>query len=334
MEGAREGNAVFVKNLGKEFKSVKKEAGFLASLKSLIKSDYTVKPALKNISLEIKKGEIIGLIGPNGAGKSTLIKILSGVLYPDSGEVKVLGYVPWKERLKYTKNLGVVFGQKTQLYWDLPAVDAFELNKGIYEISDKDYEERLRFMIKLLDAEEFVKKQVRQLSLGERMRCEIIQALLHNPKIVFFDEPTIGLDIIAKEKVRDFILEMNRKYGTTFILTTHDMGDIEKLCERVVIINHGRIVYDGLLKEVRKKFANKKVIDCRFLEPIVPKVFNMAGCKTLKRQKHQIMLELDLNKNHLWKVVDKLMKMHGSDLDDMEITDPPIEEIIAAIYRK
>jgi ABC-2 type transport system ATP-binding protein len=329
-----EKEAIVCEGLSKDFKSYKKEAGFLASLRGLVNRKYTTKSALIDVSLKVKKGEIIGLIGPNGAGKSTLIKILSGVLYPDRGSVRVLEFKPWEERIKYTQHLGVVFGQKTQLSWDLPAVDSFELNKGIYEIPEKTFRRRLNFMVKLLDAKEFITKQVRQLSLGERMRCEIIQSLLHNPKIVFFDEPTIGLDIIAKERVRDFIVEVNKKYGTTFILTTHDMGDIEKLCERVVIINHGRMVYDGLLKDVRKKFANKKVVDCKFLEPIVPKPFKMKGCKTIVRQKHQIVVELDLGKNKLTKVIDKLMRAYGSEVDDMAIADPPIEEIISAIYRK
>jgi ABC-2 type transport system ATP-binding protein len=324
---------IVAENLSKDFKSYKKGAGVMASLKGLIKREYTKKSALHDVSLRVNKGEILGLIGPNGAGKSTLIKILSGVLYPDSGSVSVLGFSPWKDRLKYTMHLGVVFGQKTQLSWDLPAVDSFELNRGIYDISDKDYERRLKMMVRLLEAEEFINKPVRQLSLGERMRCEIIQALLHNPEIVFFDEPTIGLDIIAKEKVRDFILEINRKYGTTFILTTHDMGDIEKLCDRVMIINHGTIVYDGLLGAVRKKFANKKILDCKFLEPDIPKNFVMKGCKTLERKKHQLTIELDLGENQLRRVVDKIIQDYGSELDDLAITDPPIEEIIAAIYR-
>lgn len=326
--------AIVCEGLSKDFKSYKKEAGFIASLKGLINRKYTSKPALRDVSLRVKRGEIIGLIGPNGAGKSTLIKILSGVLFPARGSVKVLGFKPWEERMEYTKHLGVVFGQKTQLSWDLPPVDSFELNKGIYEIPDSAFKKRLNMMVNLLSANEFITKQVRQMSLGERMRCEIIQSLLHNPEIVFFDEPTIGLDIIAKERVRDFIVEVNKKYGTTFILTTHDMGDIEKLCERVVIINHGSIIYDGSLEDVRKKFANRKILDCKFLEPIVPKPFEMRGCKTMVREKHRIVIELDLSKNKLRNVVDKLMNDYGTEIDDLAIEDPPIEEIIATIYKE
>ena len=324
--------AIVAKDVWKFFKSYKKEAGMWASILSVLNRKYTKKMALRGANLRVKRGEILGLIGPNGAGKSTLIKILSGVLFPDRGKVKVIGYTPWEERMKYSKYLGVVFGQKSQLSWDLPAVDSFEVNKEIYEISDSDYKKRLSHMIKLLDVKELVKKPVRQLSLGERMRCEIIQSLLHNPSIVFFDEPTIGLDIVAKEKMRDFIKEINRKYGTTFVITTHDMGDIEKLCERVVIINHGKIIYDGLLSKVRKKFANKKVIECRFLDPIIPKEFRMNGCKVLTRKEHQITVEVDLVRANLVKVIDKLMKEYSSEVEDMAITDPPIEEIIATIY--
>jgi len=329
-----EKDVIVVKDLRKQFKSFKREAGFLAAVKSIIKRDYTEKDALKRVSLNVKKGEILGLIGPNGAGKSTLIKILSGVMYPTSGEVKVLDFIPWKDRMKYTKHLGVVFGQKSVLWWDLPAIDSFELNKGVYEIPEKDYNARLKSMIELLDVGEFIKKPVRQLSLGERMRCEIIQALLHNPEIVFLDEPSIGLDIIAKEKMRDFIKDINKKYRTTFIITTHDMGDIEKLCKRITIINHGGIVYDGTIEEVRKKFANRKIIDCKFIDPIIAKGFEMRGCKILRRRKHELAVELDLNKNRLRNVVDRLMKKYGAEIEDMAITDPPIEEIISAIYRR
>lgn len=323
-----------VKNLWRQFKTYKREAGFLAALKSLAKREYIVKDALKGISLSIKKGEIIGLIGPNGAGKSTLIKILSGVLYPTKGEVDVLGFVPWQDRIKYTKDIGVVFGQKTQLWWDIPAIDSFDMNRGMYEVSDEDYKERLDLMAKLLEIEEIMKKPVRQLSLGERMRCEVVQALLHNPKIVFLDEPSIGLDIIAKERMREFILEMNKKHGTTFIITTHDMGDIEKLCERIIIINHGRTIYDGSVKDVRKKFANRKIIHCKFSEPTLVKSSDVGGCRIITRNRHESVIEVDLHKVKLRNVIDNLMRKYGLKIEDMGISEPPIEEIIALIYRK
>ena len=322
-----------VSGIGREFRSYKKGAGFWESVKGLVNRKYTTKIALREVSFKVRKGEIIGLIGPNGAGKSTLIKILSGVLYPTHGDMSILGYVPWTDRIKYTKHIGVVFGQKSQLWWDLPAVDSFVLNKSLYDIPESVYKRRLRAMVRLLDVGELMKMQVRQMSLGERMRCEIIQSLLHNPPIVFFDEPTIGLDVIAKERMRDFIKEINQKEGTTFIITTHDMDDIEKLCERVIIINHGKIIYDGSLEEVRKRFANKKIIDCKMSEPKIGN-FEMKGCKVLEKRPHQIILELDLSKNKLRRVIGELMKRYGLNIEDMAITDPPIEETIKAIYRK
>lgn len=325
--------AISVENISKEFKTYKKEPGLMAALKSILNRKYVSKFALNRVSLKVRKGEILGLIGPNGAGKSTLIKILAGVLYPSSGKVSVIGFTPWEDRTKYTKYLGTVFGQKVQMWWELPAIDSFEMNKGIYEISDKDYDERLRLMIDLLGVEEFIYKQVRQLSLGERMRCEIIQALLHNPKIVFLDEPSIGLDLIAKEKMRNFIKEMNRKYGTTFIITTHDMGDIEKLCERIVMINHGAIVYDGPLEDIRQKFANRKIVECTFSEPQIIRNFNYKGTKIIRRNRHELVLELDLNKATIRGLIDYIIKKCG-DWEDIDIKNPPIEEIISLLYKK
>lgn len=335
MKGAKKEreNVIDVRNVGREFRSYKKGAGFWESLKSIVARRYTTKAALKNVSFSAKKGEIIGLIGPNGAGKSTLIKILSGVLYPSEGKANVLGFVPWKDRIRYTSHIGVVFGQKSQLWWDLPPIDSFVLNKSMYDIPERAYKRRLNLMIKMLDIGELMKKPVRQLSLGERMRCEIVQSLLHNPPMVFFDEPTIGLDIIAKERMRDFIKEINRREGTTFIITTHDMDDIEKLCKRVIIINHGRLIYDGLLEEVRRRFANKKIIDCKFIDPNVGR-FSMKGCRIIERKPHQMIIELDLSKNKLRKVVYRLMERYSKSIEDMAITDPPIEEIISEIYRK
>jgi ABC-2 type transport system ATP-binding protein len=324
---------IVIKDLWKEFKTFKREPGLMSAVSSIFKRKYVTHQALKGVSLNIKKGEIVGLIGPNGAGKSTLIKILSGVLYPSKGEVKVMEFTPWTDRIEYSNHLGVVFGQKSQLWWDLPAIDSFEMNKGIYEIPEKKYRKRLNLMIKLLGVKDFIRKPVRQLSLGERMRCEVILALLHNPKIVFLDEPSIGLDIIAKEKMREFIKTVNKEYGTTFIITTHDMGDIEKLCKRIIIINHGLILYDGSIENVREKFANRKIIDCTFSEPMAIKRFKYKGTSILSRSNYQLILELDLKKAKIKGLIDYLLKKYG-EWDDIDIKDPPIEEIIAIIYRK
>ncbi|MBU0461274.1 MAG: ATP-binding cassette domain-containing protein, partial [Nanoarchaeota archaeon] len=234
-----------VKNLKKVYKTHKRGEGLLNAFKSIIKRKFEYKHALKGVSFKIDEGEIVGLIGPNGAGKSTTIKALSGILFPTSGTVKVLNYVPWENRVKYVANIGVVFGQKHQLVWDLPPIDTFALNKDIYNIPEADFRRRENHMIELLNLKDVVTTPARDLSLGERMKCQLIAALLHNPKLVFLDEPSIGLDVIAKDLMRDFIVDINKREKTTFIITTHDMQDIERLCKRVIIINHGEIVYDG-----------------------------------------------------------------------------------------
>ena len=326
--------AITVKNVWKEFKEQKRKAGFKAALAALFSRKYETKYALKGVSLDVYKGEILGLIGPNGAGKSTLIKIMTGVLFPSKGEVEVIGFVPWKQRTRYVQHIGVIFGQKTQLWWDIPAADTFELHRELYNIPKKEFDERLKHMIKILEIGEVMKKPVRQLSLGERMRCEIVLALLHNPKIVFLDEPTIGLDIIAKDRIRDFIREFNKKYGTTFIITTHDMADIEKLCERIAIINHGLIIYDGPLSEIRKRFANRKVVNCKFSESVAGFKFSFRGCTILSRSDYELVLELDLSKAKIRDLVDYLMINYGAEIEDIDIEEPPIEEIIKLAYKK
>jgi len=327
-------NIIIISDLCKDFKSHKRKAGFGEATKSLFIRKYETTNALKNINLEVKRGEILGLIGPNGAGKSTLIKILTGVLFPTSGAVDVMGFVPWEERIRYVKHIGVVFGQKSQLWWDIPAADTFELHSELYDIPKREFAERLNYMVDSLEIGEIIKKPVRQLSLGERMRCELVLALLHKPKIVFLDEPTIGLDIIAKDKIRDFIEEFNKRYSTTFIITTHDMSDIEKLCKHVVIVNHGEIVYNGLLERIKDNFASKKVIDCRFSNMISNKKFSMKGCSIIKKNKYQLILEVDLKKSKVKNVIDYLITNYKVSWEDIIIEDPPIEEIIKLVYRK
>ena len=250
-----------VTGVKKFYKIAKREKGFFQTLKTLFRREYEIKKAVNDISFSIKKGEIVGFIGPNGAGKSTTIKMLSGILYPDAGKVVVNGYIPWKQRKQYVKNIGVVFGQKSQLNWDLPLIERFELMKYIYRIPQKKYEENLEKFTKLLDMESFINQPVRQLSLGQRMRGDIVAALLHSPEIVFFDEPTIGLDVVAKEKIREFIKYMNQTEATTIIFTTHDMQDIEKVCERLIIIDLGKKIFDGSIEEIKQKYANSKSIE-------------------------------------------------------------------------
>lgn len=254
-------NMIEVRDVKKYYKIAKREKGMAAAAGNLFSRKYETKRAVDDISFSIKKGEIVGFIGPNGAGKSTTVKILSGILYPDEGEVKVGGFVPYKQRKQYVKNIGVVFGQKSQLNWDLPLIESFELMKFIYKIPQKKYEENLRLFSRLLDMEEFINQPVRQLSLGQRMRGDIVASLLHSPEIVFLDEPTIGLDVVAKERIREFVRYMNETERTTIIFTTHDMQDIEKVCDRLIIIDKGKKIYDGSIEEIKNRYANIKTIE-------------------------------------------------------------------------
>jgi ABC-2 type transport system ATP-binding protein len=321
---------IHVKDLRKTFKTHKREHGFFNAVKSLFKREYKIKHALQGVSFDIKEGEIVGFIGPNGAGKSTTIKVLSGVLYPTSGVVNTLGFIPWKDRVKYVANIGVVFGQKPQLHWDLPPLDTYWLNKEVYDIPENEFRQRLNYMIKLLDVEEIVMTPTRDLSLGERMKCKIIAALIHNPRLVFLDEPSIGLDVVAKDKFRDFIKEVNKKYKTTFIVTTHDMGDIERLCKRIIIINHGLIVYDGPIEKIKKEYLTHKHLDIKFNK--IEKKFAFKGCKVISQDDYEIKIELDTKKQAVKNVINYLIT--DFDVADILVQDPPIEEIIQKIYKE
>lgn len=240
----------------KSYKIAKRNAGFGEAVKALFHRDYEVIHALNDVSFTIRDGEMIGYIGPNGAGKSSTIKILSGILTPDCGTVLVDGRIPYKNRIKHVKEIGVVFGQRSQLWWDVPVIDSFELLKDIYSIPDPRYQQSLEELTELLNLSELLRSPARQLSLGQRMRCEIAASLLHRPRILFLDEPTIGLDAVSKLAVRDFILNQNKSHGTTVILTTHDMQDIEALASRIILIGKGRILMDGTLDDIKKGGGN------------------------------------------------------------------------------
>lgn len=240
-----------VENVSKIYKVNKRREGFVSIIANLIAPKYEKKVAVNDISFSINEGEAVAFIGSNGAGKSTTIKMLSGILYPSDGKIEVNGYIPYKQRKKYVSEIGVVLGQKSQLVWDLPVLDSFELIRHIYKIPKKDYEKKLAEFIDMLDMKDFVDQPVRQLSLGQKMRAEIVAAMLHSPKIVFLDEPTIGLDLVAKKKIQDFVKKMNKKYKVTIIFTTHDMQDIVSTCERLIIIDKGKKIYDGAVKDVK-----------------------------------------------------------------------------------
>lgn len=246
-----------LKNINKTFKVAKRNAGFSEAVKSLFKKEYTYINALQDVSFTIGDGEMVGYIGPNGAGKSSTIKIMSGILTPDSGECIINGRTPWKERIAHVQDIGVVFGQRSQLWWDVPVVDSFELIRDIYKVDEAQYKKTFSQLVELLNIKEIVKTPARQLSLGERMRCEIAASLLHSPKILFLDEPTIGLDAVSKIAVRDFIKTINLENKTTVILTTHDMQDIEALAERILLIGKGRILLDGSLSELKTRTSSK-----------------------------------------------------------------------------
>ena len=267
---------------------------------------------MDEISFTIKKGEIVGFIGPNGAGKSTTIKMLSGILYPDEGQINVNGFIPYKQRKQYVKNIGVVFGQKSQLHWDLPLIESFELMKYIYKIPQEKYDENLEKFVKLLDMERFLHQPVRQLSLGGKMRGDIVAALLHSPEIVFFDEPTIGLDVVAKEKIREFIKYMNQTEETTIIFTTHDMQDIEKVCERLIIIDEGKKVYDGKVEDIKTMYAHTKTVELLLEDGMKEKwVF-------------------DINETPMNEMMESLFLKYK--VRDISICEPEIDGIIRDIY--
>src|SRR5690554_2193380 len=282
-----------VENLAKTYKSYQRGNTFGEAVKSLFVRKPLYIPALKEISFSIDQGELLGFLGPNGAGKSTTLKILTGVLHPSSGSVRIMGYTPWRDRRKYVANIGAVFGQKSQLLWDIPPVDAFYLNKAIYSIPEREFKKTMDQMVELLGVGELIRKPTRQLSLGERMKCEFIMAMLHQPKIVFLDEPTIGLDVIAKDKIREFILEMN-KNGVTFILTTHDLGDIEHLAKRVIVVNHGEIVFDDSIITLRGRLGMQKIISVTTIRPLP--ALDLPGIKiTDWISDYKVELELDLS---------------------------------------
>ncbi|MBD5135000.1 MAG: ATP-binding cassette domain-containing protein [Lachnospiraceae bacterium] len=301
-----------VKNVKKYYKVAKREKGLSASLKHLFSRKYDLKRAVDDISFSIKEGEIVGFIGPNGAGKSTTIKMLSGILYPDEGEVVIDGFIPYKQRKTFVKNIGVVFGQKSQLNWDLPLIESFELLKYIYKIPQQKYDKNLQKFTELLDMQGFLNQPVRQLSLGQRMRGDIVAALLHSPKIVFFDEPTMGLDVVAKEKIREFVKYMNEMENTTMIFTTHDMQDIEKVCTRLIIIDEGRKIYDGSVEQIKNQYAALKSIEILL--------------ENGKKEKYTF----DVNKTPMNEVMERLFSKF--DIRDISICEPEIDGIIRDIY--
>ncbi|MBR2403230.1 MAG: ATP-binding cassette domain-containing protein [Lachnospiraceae bacterium] len=319
-----------VVNLVKSYTTYKRGSGFKETVKSFFRRTPVPVRAVDDISFEIEKGSICGILGPNGAGKSTTIKMLCGALYPTSGSVKVMDYSPARDRAKYVRKIGAVFGQKSQLIWDIPPIDSFAMNKAIYGISNEDYEQRLKEMVRMFDVEEVIHKPTRVLSLGERMKCEFIMAMLHKPEIVFLDEPTIGLDVIAKTKIREVINEMNRQ-GTTFILTTHDLEDVEQLAEHVIIINHGKKVFDDNLSKLKSTLGNKKIVNLMLAKPYEGD--SIAGALVIRRNNElDISLEVDLEKQNITDFM-KTLTNHV-DFKDISVKELPMDMIVTRIYNE
>ncbi|NLZ44745.1 MAG: ATP-binding cassette domain-containing protein [Clostridia bacterium] len=317
-----------VTELKKTYYHYERGGSFFEAVRSIFSRKPIPVEALKGISFTIEPGELVGFLGPNGAGKSTTIKILTGVLYPSAGRVQVAGYVPWRDRVKYVAGIGAVFGQKSQLIWDIPPVDAFLMNKAIYRIPDREYRATLDMLVSLLEVERHIKTPTRQLSLGERMRCEFIMAMLHRPQIVFLDEPTIGLDVVAKEKIRNFIRIMNEQ-GVTFILTTHDLDDVERLAKRVILINRGELIFDDTIEALRGYLGKKKFVTVRAAKPLVTAAF--PGMRVLNTfSEYQMEMELDMEAVELNTFIRYLDEEYG--IKDLIIEEPPIEDILKSLY--
>lgn len=320
-----------VKDLSKEYKIVRRDSGIKNAFKSFIKREYRIVRAVDKVSFSIKKGEIVGYIGPNGAGKSTTIKMLSGILKPDEGIINIMGMDPTVDRIKYVKEIGVVFGQKSQLWWDIPAEDSFDLLKDIYKIPDDEYEKNKQELVKILHLEEIIKSPVRQLSLGERMKCELVASLLHSPKILFLDEPTIGLDAISKVIVRDFIKKINKLKKITVILTTHDMADIESLTDRLIMIGHGKKLYDGSVKDIKKKYSNEKIVEVIYEGILKDKIVN-DKIDILEEAQGLIRMRIDTRKIMVSDIVRKYSEV--CEIKDINVIETGIDDIIYKLYKE
>ena len=327
-----------VRNVSKEFKKVVKESGFKGSVKSLFNKKVEIVKAVDDISFTVEEGEILGFIGPNGAGKSTAIKMLTGILTPTSGEIVINGQVPYKNRKKYVKEIGVVFGQRTQLWWDLPLSETFTVLKEIYQIEDKAFKEKMDFLNQVLELDEFITSPVRTLSLGQRMRADIAASLIHSPKVLFLDEPTIGLDVVVKDNIRKAIAEINKNEKTTIILTTHDLSDIELLCKRIVMIDKGKKVYDGELDAMKEKYGKMREIHINLKSAddmsklAFDKQFGLSDDDLeIKVEGKKAVVKFNSSKVQ---VSDMLSYILGTiTVKDISVSEADIEEIIRRLYK-
>lgn len=320
---------ISVSHLLKYYSTYKKETGFLGFIKSLVSRKYETVKAVDDISFTINEGELVGFIGPNGAGKTTTLKCLSGLLYPTQGKVSVLNFTPYERKHAFLKQIALVMGQKNQLWWDLPVIESIQLHKEIYDINDTDYKKTLSELVQLLEVEDLLHVQAKKLSLGERMKCELMSSLIHNPKVLFLDEPTIGLDVLMQKKLREFIKEYNGRYKATIMLTSHYMKDVEALCKRVIIINHGKLLYDGQLSELIKKHAPYKLIKVVLKEFIDHRKIEDLG-QVLRFAYPEFILRIP--HSHLGKIATKILEEFP--VEDMTIEDPDIEYVIREVFTK
>lgn len=319
-----------VQGLSKAYQVAKRSSGVKQAMKALFKREYKIVEALNDISFTIEPGEIVGYIGPNGAGKSTTIKVMSGILVPDHGTCTVMGYTPWKDRVNYVKHIGVVFGQRSQLWWDVPVMDSFDLLRDIYKVPEEEYRSTLALLTETLELEEILQMPVRQLSLGQRMRCEIAASLLHSPSVLFLDEPTIGLDAVSKIAVRRFIRRINEEKGVTIILTTHDMNDIEALANRIILIGKGKLLYDGSLSAIRNRFGTGKTITVVYSHHNEP--LQVEGAVVESWSPERAVLSVDTSQVVISEVLIRLSEQ--VELLDVTIDTLPIEDMIVQLYKE
>ena len=326
-------NAIRIQNLRKLYMVSEREAGLMAAVRSLVYRPMRSVAAVDGISFDVPLGQIVGFLGPNGAGKTTTLKMLSGLLHPTAGEVDVLGHEPWQRRAEFLRQITLVMGQRNQLVWDIPAIDSFELNRVIYHIPRLAYAETLKELSGLLELEPLLRKPVRNLSLGERMKCEIAGALLHRPQVLFLDEPTIGLDVTAQRRIRQFVAEYNQRHGASVLLTSHYMADVEALCERVVVIHHGRILFDGELSALVRRFSLHKTI----VVDLAPGATRGEGAAALAAygevvQYAEGQVTLRVPKDDTARVTGRLLADFA--VYDLTIQDPPIEDVIEQVFRE
>ena len=319
---------ITVEHLSKHFKVHKRRTGFWGNLSSTISRQHDIIKAVDDVNFTLDRGELVGYIGANGAGKSTTIKMLTGILVPTSGRIDVMGLTPYRHRKENTHRIGVVFGQRTQLWWDLPVIDSFELLKHIYEIPQNLYKQNLEFFSELLQLQPFLSTPVRRLSLGQRMRCDLTAALLHNPEILYLDEPTIGLDVVAKEQVRQFLRQVNAERQVTVILTTHDLNDVEQVCQRLIIIDNGKIIYDGGIDALKKRYGKTRMLIVDLAQAYSD--IQLEGVDLTRRDGNRIWLAFDRDTISASEVIAQLTTRY--EIRDLTISEPEIEEIVRRIY--